>query len=77
VVEIIPQRGELLLPTNSASLAGFVTPGAPPVGAHVRVTGPYVLDTNTLHDLIFPGKNVANWAEIHPAWNITVSRRAR
>ncbi len=77
VVEIIPQRGQLPFPDNSASLAGFVTPRAPPVGACIRVTGPYVLDTNALHDLIFPGKNVADWAEIHPAWNIKFSRRAR
>ncbi len=72
VVEIIPQRGRLPFPENSASLAGFVTPRAPPVGARIRVTGPYVLDTNALHDLIFPGKNVADWAEIHAAWNITI-----
>jgi hypothetical protein len=74
VVEIIPQGEGLPIPDNSASLAGFVTPRAPRVGARVRVTGPYVLDTNALHDLIFIGKNVANWAEIHPAWNITVAR---
>jgi hypothetical protein len=75
VVEIIPQQGRLPFPDNSASLAGFVTPRAPPVGAHIRVTGAYVWDTNALHDLIFRGKNVADWAEIHPAWNITVRRR--
>lgn len=39
------------------------------------MTGAYVWDTNALHDLIFRGKNVADWAEIHPAWNITVRRR--
>ena len=77
VVEIIPQREQLPFLDNSASLAGFVTPRAPPAGAYIRVTGPYVWDTNALHDLMVPGKNVANWAEIHPAWNITVSRRAR
>jgi hypothetical protein len=77
VVEIIPQREQLPFLDNSASLAGFMTPRAPPAGARIRVTGPYVLDTNALHDLIVPGKNVADWAEIHPAWNITVSRRAR
>jgi hypothetical protein len=77
VVEIIPQGERLPFPDNSASLAGFVTPRAPPAGARVTVTGPYVLDTNALHDLILPGKNVADWAEIHPAWNITVRRRAR
>jgi hypothetical protein len=77
VVEIIPQGEGLPFPDNSASLAGFVTPKAPRVGAHIRVTGPYVWDSNTLHDLIFPGKNVSNWAEIHPAWNIEVKRQAR
>jgi len=77
VVEIIPQGGQLPFLDNSASLAGFVTPGTPPVGASIRVTGPYVLDTNALHDLIVPGKNAADWAEIHPAWNITVEGRAR
>ncbi len=77
VVEIIPQGEHFPIPDNSASLAGFVTPRAPPAGARIRVTGPYVLDTNALHDLIFPGKKVANWAEIHPAWNVTVTRPAR
>jgi signal transduction histidine kinase len=43
------------------------------IEARIPVTGPYVLDTNALHDLIIPGKNVADWAEIHPAWNITVT----
>jgi hypothetical protein len=76
LVEIIPQNGELPFPDNSASRAGFVTPKAPQRGQHIKVTGPYVWDTNALHDLIYPGKNVANWAEIHPAWNITVTRRA-
>ena len=52
VVEIIPQAAQLPFPDNSASLAGFVTPSAPPVGARIKVTGPYVLDTNALHDLI-------------------------
>jgi hypothetical protein len=75
VVEIIPQHGHLPFPTNSATLGGFITPAGPTVGEHVTVTGPYVWDSNILHDLIFPGKNVANWAEIHPAWNITVIKR--
>ena len=77
VLEIIPQNGQPPILDNSASLAGFVTPAAPRAGAHIKVTGPYVWDTNALHDLIFPGKHVANWAEIHPVWNITVTRRAR
>jgi hypothetical protein len=77
VVEIIPQNGELPFPDNSATRAGFVTPKAPKPGQRVKVTGPYVWDTNALHDLIYPGRHVANWAEIHPAWNITVTRRAR
>jgi hypothetical protein len=77
VVEIIPQNGELPFPDNSATRAGFVTPKPPNPGQRIKVTGPYVRDTNTLHDLIFPGRHVANWAEIHPAWNITVIRRSR
>lgn len=76
VVEIIPQKGELPFPDNSAGRAGFQTPRAPKAGQHIKVTGPYVWDTNALHDLVHSGKNVANWAEIHPAWNITVTRRA-
>jgi hypothetical protein len=75
VVEIIPQNGELPFPDNSASRAGFVTPKTPKPGQHIKVTGPYVWDTNALHDLVYSGKIVANWAEIHPAWNITVTRR--
>jgi hypothetical protein len=75
VVEIIPQHGRLPFPTNSATRGGFVTPAAPVAGDHITVTGPYVWDSNILHDLIYPGKNVANWAEIHPAWNLTVARR--
>jgi hypothetical protein len=77
VVEIIPQNGELPFTDNSAARAHFVTPKAPKPGQHVKVTGPYVWDTNALHDLIFPGRHIANWAEVHPAWNITVIRRAR
>lgn len=75
VVEIIPQHGHLPFLTNSATRGGFQTPAAPVAGEHITVTGPYVWDTNALHDLIYPGKNVANWAEIHPAWNITVQHR--
>ena len=72
VVEIIPQHGSLPFLDNSADRGGFVTPPAPRTGDRIRVTGPYVLDTNELHDLIYPG--VKNWAEIHPAWNITIQR---
>jgi hypothetical protein len=73
VVEIIPQEGSFPVLDNSADRGGFVTPATPRTGDHIRVTGPYVLDTNELHDLIDPG--VKNWAEIHPAWNITIQRR--
>ena len=71
VVEIIPQDPHLPVLTNSASLGGFITPAAPAVGTHISVTGPYVLDSNALHDLVYRGRNVANWAEIHPAWNVS------
>jgi hypothetical protein len=76
VVEIIPQVGHLPFTENSANDAGFVTPVTPVAGDHVIVTGPYVWDSNILHDLIYPGKDVKDWAEIHPAWNITVDRPA-
>ena len=36
------------------------------------MTGPLVWDSNILHDLVHPGQDAANWAEIHPAWNIAV-----
>src|SRR6266851_2587950 len=77
VVEIIPQSAELPFTDNSATRAGFVTPKAPRPGRRVKVTGPYVWDTNALHDLIYPGRHIANWAEVHPAWNVTVIRRSR
>jgi hypothetical protein len=77
VVEIVPQNGGLPFSDNSASVGGFVTPRAPAVGDRVLVTGPWVLDTNALHDLIFFGQDVKNWSEIHPAWNVTVLHRAR
>lgn len=75
VVEIIPEQPHLPFLTNSANLGGFITPAAPAVGDRITVTGPYVWDTNALHDLVYPGKNVKNWAEIHPAWNVTVDQR--
>ena len=76
VVEIIPQHGRGLFPTNSAERGGFVTPQTPGAGDHIVVTGPYVLDKNRLHNLLYPGRNVSNWAEIHPAWRIVVDRQA-
>jgi hypothetical protein len=72
VVEIIPQNGGLPFPDNSAGVGGFVTPRAPAPGDRIVVTGPWVLDRNTLHDLIFAGNDVRNWAEIHPAWSVKV-----
>ena len=76
VVEIIPQVGHPPFPANSANDGGFITPAQPNVGDHITVTGPYVWDNNALHDLIYPGKDVKDWAEIHPAWNITVDQPA-
>jgi len=76
VVEIIPQDGAGLFSDNSATRGGFRTPAASVAGEHVTVTGPLVWDSNLLHDLVYPGKNVRDWAEIHPAWNVTVDRAA-
>ncbi len=76
VVEIIPQVGHGAFEDNSATKAGFATPTAPAAGEHITVTGPYVWDSNLLHDLVYPGRNVKDWAEIHPAWNITIDQPA-
>jgi hypothetical protein len=72
VVEIIPQLGHDGFKDNSATKGGFLTPLAPVAGQHVTVTGPLVWDTNLLHDLVYPGHDVRDWAEIHPAWNVTI-----
>lgn len=77
VVEIIPQSGHFPFSDNSATDAGFMTPAEPPAGAHITVTGPYVWDTNLLHDLIYPGKNVENWAEILPGEDGPITKRRR
>jgi hypothetical protein len=76
VVEIIPQVGHRPFTDNSPTKGGFVTPIAPLAGEHVTVTGPLLWDSNLLHDLIYPGRDVRDWAEIHPAWNITVDHPA-
>lgn len=76
VVEIIPQVGHRPFKDNSATKGSFVTPVAPVSGEHVTVTGPLVWDSNLLHDLIYPGRDVRDWAEIHPTWNITVDHPA-
>src|SRR5262249_7281316 len=76
IVEIIPQVGHRPFTDNSATKGGFVTPIAPLAGEHVTVTGPLVWDSNLLHDLIYPGRDVRDWAEIHPSWNITVDHPA-
>ena len=76
MVEIIPQQPHLPFLTNSATRGGFLTPAAPRAGDRVTVAGPCVWDTNALHDLVYPGKNVTKWAEIHAAWNVTVDKRS-
>jgi hypothetical protein len=76
VVEIIPQHPHGLFRTNSADAGGFVTPPAPNPGDHIVVTGPYVIDTNSLHRILYQGRPAENWAEIHPAWAISVDNRA-
>ena len=76
VVEIIPQHPEGLFRTNDADAGGFITPGKPNPGDHIVVTGPYVVDTNILHRILYQGRPAENWAEIHPAWAIKVDRPA-
>jgi hypothetical protein len=77
VVEIIPQHKQgILFRDNDADAGGFITPATPAPGDHITVTGPYVVDTNVLHRIIYQGRAAENWAEIHPAWAIRVDRPA-
>jgi hypothetical protein len=76
VVEIIPQHPEGVFRTNNADAGGFITPATPKPGDHIVVTGPYVVDTNVLHRVLYQGRPAENWAEIHPAWGIKVDNRA-
>jgi hypothetical protein len=75
VVEIIPQHPQgILFRTNNADAGGFINPRAPAPGDHITVTGPYVIDTNSLHRILYQGRAAENWAEIHPAWGISVDK---
>jgi hypothetical protein len=77
VVEIIPQhRQGVLFQGNNADAGGFISPATPAPGDHITVTGPYVIDTNVLHRVIYQGRAAENWAEIHPAWAVTVDQPA-
>jgi hypothetical protein len=75
VVEIIPQHKQgILFRDNNADAGGFITPATPAPGDHITVTGPYVIDTNVLHRVLYRGRAAENWAEIHPVWAIRVDR---
>lgn len=75
VVEIIPQHPEgVLFRTNNADAGGFIDPAIPTPGERITVTGPYVIDTNSLHRFLYQGQAAENWAEIHPAWAIRVDQ---
>jgi hypothetical protein len=77
VVEIIPQHPQgILFRTNNADAGGFITPVTPAPGEHIIATGPYVIDTNILHRILYQGRPAENWAEIHPAWAIRVDHPA-
>jgi len=77
VVEIIPQHPEgILFRTNNADAGGFNDPPTPSAGDHITVSGPYVIDTNSLHRILYQGRAAENWAEIHPAWAIRVDHSA-
>lgn len=78
VVEIIPQRPQgILFRTNNADAGGFIDPRTPAPGDHITVSGPYVIDTNILHRVLYQGRAAENWAEIHPAWAIRVDQPAQ
>jgi hypothetical protein len=56
---------------------GFIDPPTPNAGDHITVTGPYVIDTNVLHRVLYQARAAENWAEIHPAWAIRVDQPAQ
>jgi hypothetical protein len=77
VVEIIPQHPEgNQFRSNNAEAGGFIDPPTPAAGDHITVSGPYVIDTNSLHRILYQGRAAENWAEIHPAWGISVDKPA-
>ena len=77
VVEIIPAHPQgVLFRTNNADAGGFVDPAIPSPGEHITATGPYVIDTNSLHRIVYQGQPAENWAEIHPVWAIKVDALA-
>jgi len=77
VVVIIPQHPEgILFRTNNADAGGFNDPPTPTSGEQITVTGPYVIDTNSLHRILYQGRAAENWAEIHPVWGIRVDKPA-
>ena len=77
VVEIIPQHPQaVLFRINNADAGGFINPQAPAPGDHISVTGPYAIDTNALHRILYQGRPAENWAEIHPTWAIRVDQPA-
>lgn len=77
VVEIIPQHPQgVLFRGNNADAGGFIDPRMPAPGDRITVTGPYVIDTNRLHRVLYQGQAAENWAEIHPAWAIRIDQPA-
>jgi hypothetical protein len=78
VVEIIPQHPQgIAFRNNNADAGGFINPPTPAPGDHITVTGPYVIDTNMLHRVLYQGRVAENWAEIHPVWAIRVDQPAK
>ncbi len=74
-MEIIPQHPQgVLFRDNNADAGGFIAPRTPAPGDHITVTGPYVIDTNILHRVLYQGQVAEDWAEIHPAWAIRVDQ---
>jgi hypothetical protein len=70
-IEIVPRDQPGCTPGRPIHVGGVSDLGtcsgrhiaAPPLGAHVRIIGAWVLDRNN------------NWYEIHPAWKIEAVRR--
>jgi hypothetical protein len=65
-VEVLPQHCKVLF-ENCADEYPYTNPKIPQNGQHVLVTGVWVLDR--AHN-----RGVTRWAEIHPAFRITVHK---
>jgi hypothetical protein len=77
VVGFVPGQLGALIRDLQGVAVGEGSPPARRAGRVVVAQQQPGLLVPALHDLIYPGRHIANWAEVHPAWNVTVIRRSR